>query len=863
MLVGACVLGGAGAQADAEIQRDSVEGLIAALSAESYAERELASGKLWMAGQDALSALEDAANTGDPEVVRRSRVLLMRIRACLTPDSPAAIVALVDRYRLSGRQEKIEILTKLNQAEAHLPLLSILSREVDEDVRLAGAQWTESAGRRAMRELMEKGDLHRARGIIDLMGEEPEFVRWMAGLLALEKKLGASIREMEAEQAPAERSLLLACYRRAGEVDKALALAKELERTEVVASLSVLAGDPGPYLDWLVENARENEEVVQALTICRERWYGRDAEALRMAGEMLKAVREDESTSDDYRVFRLLHLNGYFTLTLPVMKERNSGLWFGYCNSTKRFDRTLDRFAYPDDEAGRRRWRDARIEKVTRSWNFKSAEADDLFSLAIRLRSLGARNEAAGILGPLHEASYAAGPERWHEFLKRASLLLGYEFAVGKVDDSWGEEDYLAVIKVFFGVPEEKELLWSALGRSGQGTLKERFNDLALFQGYREAAQEEETAVWRRLLAHGLEEKDEELLALLLKRGEHRQSAVLVRDLMLASCAGERFEDLDREKQWQIVNQHVYLLDWERSMELLRTMDDPAGRSPGLVAGVLLQLGEDQEARDILRRAERQAIVAPGRLVGLAAGLERAGCVEEAARFRWRVAVESDPGNGPWDKIPAWILREAKLQSQWKMGVSACQVAVARQINASSWSGPNQGLRHWFRLSLYRALVMFEEGDDATARTLLEESFLALEGEGEVSNDMFSLLRKLGLIELHDRLFELSYGRLSRVIEKYPRERTVRNSIAWMAACAHRRLDEAELHARTAISLAPHSMYFETLGELRFGQGDRAGALEWSRRGIRTAKYPYADMPEVGGENRIRHQQLLTRELGP
>ena len=100
------------------------------------------------------------------------------------------------------------------------------------------------------------------------------------------------------------------------------------------------------------------------------------------------------------------------------------------------------------------------------------------------------------------------------------------------------------------------------------------------------------------------------------------------------------------------------------------------------------------------------------------------------------------------------------------------------------------------------------------------------------------------------------------MIEKYPREPKVHNSIAWMAACAQRRLDEAEQHSRTAISLSPQSMYFETLAEIRFVMGDRAGALKWSGHGIRTAKYPYSDMPEVGGENRIRHQQLLTRELG-
>ena len=157
LLVGAWILGGA-ARVEGEMENDPIERLIAALSAVSYAERELASGKLWLAGQDARLALEDAANSGDPEVVRRTRVLLMRVRAYVTPDSSEATVALVDRYRLSGRPEKIEILTKLHKAKAHLALLSILSHETDEDVRLAGAQWTESAGRGAMRELLKMGD---------------------------------------------------------------------------------------------------------------------------------------------------------------------------------------------------------------------------------------------------------------------------------------------------------------------------------------------------------------------------------------------------------------------------------------------------------------------------------------------------------------------------------------------------------------------------------------------------------------------------------------------------------------------------------------------------------------------------------
>lgn len=79
------------------------------------------------------------------------------------------------------------------------------------------------------------------------------------------------------------------------------------------------------------------------------------------------------------------------------------------------------------------------------------------------------------------------------------------------------------------------------------------------------------------------------------------------------------------------------------------------------------------------------------------------------------------------------------------------------------------------------------------------------------------------------------------VIEKYPKSHNSRNTAAWFASRARINLSQAEKYLTEAIHVSPEqAAYLDTMAELKFAQGDRKAALEWSERSVCFA--PFEDM---------------------
>src|SRR5262245_53656437 len=68
----------------------------------NFAARERAMKLLWNAGDAAEKHLREAANSSDPEVVRRTRVLLDRIAYRIEPDTPNDVIRLMERFRAAA-----------------------------------------------------------------------------------------------------------------------------------------------------------------------------------------------------------------------------------------------------------------------------------------------------------------------------------------------------------------------------------------------------------------------------------------------------------------------------------------------------------------------------------------------------------------------------------------------------------------------------------------------------------------------------------------------------------------------------------------------------------------------------------------
>jgi hypothetical protein len=78
-----------------------------------FATREKAQQTLWRAGAAAEPALRAALNNADPEIVRRARAVLDKFDWGIYPDTPPAVLALIERFRNGDEDSKRQVVGDL------------------------------------------------------------------------------------------------------------------------------------------------------------------------------------------------------------------------------------------------------------------------------------------------------------------------------------------------------------------------------------------------------------------------------------------------------------------------------------------------------------------------------------------------------------------------------------------------------------------------------------------------------------------------------------------------------------------------------------------------------------------------------
>src|SRR5262245_37174600 len=110
-----------------------IKAAIKQLGDERFAVREKATKFLWQAGPAAEDLLREALSNPDPEVVKRVRTLLDRILYRIEPDTPAEIVAMMQKYKVGTVDEQAAIIKDMLKLgnKSHVYLLRLLDA-VDE-----------------------------------------------------------------------------------------------------------------------------------------------------------------------------------------------------------------------------------------------------------------------------------------------------------------------------------------------------------------------------------------------------------------------------------------------------------------------------------------------------------------------------------------------------------------------------------------------------------------------------------------------------------------------------------------------------------------------------------------------------------
>src|SRR5688500_3528576 len=138
------------------------------LGADDFRVREKAGEVLWSLGDAAVPALKEAAAGDDPEVSRRARAVLDKFAYGIRPDTPRAVLDLLEQYRTGNERQKQAAAEALASLELPGPqvLLKLCLEERDEAMRLMTVHALARMARPVAAKMMAAGDVDTPRQLL-------------------------------------------------------------------------------------------------------------------------------------------------------------------------------------------------------------------------------------------------------------------------------------------------------------------------------------------------------------------------------------------------------------------------------------------------------------------------------------------------------------------------------------------------------------------------------------------------------------------------------------------------------------------------------------------------------------------------
>ena len=590
---------------------------------------------------------------------------------------------------------------------------------------------------------------------------------------------------------------------------------------------------------------REDESPVvraHAETVLK-RWQlnqeGADALMKEMANVAKRGGEEQREA-----ILSLL-LNGNLEAGLPLIFEANKDSAFSYYETVELPQEAVKVYGYVGSAEEKKGWLDERYKALRKDWPESEALRYEVLTIASFLYTRGERDEAKRIMLALSEIAWGAGKSNWLEFIGRLNDLggslyeLAFVIAAEKLTPDSKERDDLSVIRHLFGEGESAARLWGTLKSIEEGKAK-RVMILGALYGVVHMDVEEFDKASKALNENALAEGAVKgaLLADLLEAAESRDDAGVALALL------EKIVEIDKDEKWRKKLATLYgnVSDWEKALtsleEVLKVVDKKDTiymRYVALHAGTLIRADRVAEAKKQMQLVEHASLDEPLRLLRLAIDVERNGAVEEAGVYWRRLVMTNGPADWYWQSATSYFSKHARHQKQWRVAAAFAEVDALQYLKGrSTYINPVSFIRKRFIADLYRGLALFEEGNKEEALKLFRSSFEILNGDGILADDYFPLLREAGVIEEHDRNFEIVYQRLEESIKAYPKAHNTYNSAAWMASRACRKLEDAHGKIRSALAERPkQAAYLDTMAEVWFAKRNREKAVEWSRKAVR------------------------------
>ncbi len=830
---------------------DEIAAMITALGDESFTTRQQATTALWQLGAEVLPTLRKAATGPDPEASDRASELVLYITSGVLFDSPEEVKALVLKYSRGNLKTKVSILKKLKELGQWKQVLHLAQLEKDPTVREKLSETVKATASRAAQEAVVAGDLELAAEVLQLSGDDDQALVVRAWFYCSQGKFQEELKKAKTMQGEKGTLWRMALYRAHGDLDDSIREAKKANRSQLVAALQVLDGNPLPWLNFHTNQGQQDNILSHSSQIQIARLAGDKKKAVKLARDLAR-MAVDEDTAG--RVISCLAANGFQNEAIASLEKFQVDFAFEYHDGTEFPARALAQFGIPEDaKPPYTQW----VKKFTA----QIIESQDkilygrLLTLAGFLVRHGEGEHAMAVIEPMMTALKEDGSDEWFDLIaKMPAYQLGPQ-AIELIEQRGNDDGKadLAIVK-YLGTGKTSKNLWKTLQKKNEKDLAKSLREFAWLSGLIADPEHQTAALHQSLLKEAAtmpikdqKELQEALFNFAIRRHEVGTASRMVDDLVEAN------------NQWLTTK---LFLDatfqrWEKVEPLYAAHEET---NPGdyfnLVkwASVLRKLDHEEKSQDVMARALLLTIGNVSELNKIGLNLSNAGFVDDAISLWTKTAMMAQPGSTDYD-VSLVYLANAGLgpgqkdpdKKQWQKAASIAEIYASFPMRSSKG---NQGavmynllsqfrnsvmlvLNSRFRADFYQGMFLLKTGRRKEALALLDSCQKLNPGSGSLADDFFPRLRDAGVDQQYRQWFETNYLHVAAACKAYPKSHNSHNTAAWLASRALLRLDDAMRHAKTATTLRPHQgAYLDTMAEVWFAKGHRKKAIEWSEKAI-------------------------------
>ena len=807
---------------------DEIRQAVERLGHEKFSERERATKLLWAAGPAAEKALRAVADSTDPEVKRRARLLLDRIAFRIEPDAPPDVIAQMQRYRNGAPEEQADVLRQLlnGSSKSHQYAIRWLGAvEPTQQARIldqfAYDDW------KILVPLMADGHEEVVEKMLEAAaGAQIEsIVPHYGAFFALTNRLGERIAllrpAVEKTGNAYQARLLAALYRHAHEPDGLLWAAERSGQADLVRMVMMERGQWAELLTRYTPNIGDGLNRINGLglTAAYQRLAGKDAE---------------------------------FRDTLKKIEEYSNGLNANQKNQAAKAllinERTADAIALL-----------IRLNQAQQAAELLMAQGNVAEALAISEKAAKAETGPAYLarmfhIQLLHRLGEVKTARTWLDALAKD---LGD-------DTSMAWLDRFVDLELKLGLPEKAQR--RLLERVERNDTIFLGNCLASF--FPELGTHAET-IWRRLRQHAPNDSAADTFKKLQQIADRKfpsdELAKLFRtppdsSWLPANQLPRAFEDIAhvvrrferddlaaallKDPNWEKAPAGARLLladtlsaakKWQAAADAYRAAweHDRASPLPYFLHGwALTQLGKVDEGKAIMARSHRMILGGERVRRDFHDALNERGFSADAQQELPVRLCLSPPDRFEHGQALAQLVRQKQESGDFLAAAAIAERNLLRLLPSGQGFLSMAGYpRATSTIHALRAKGLLANGKTAEALREIERAEALHAAHLDLPILLVADLERAGEKEKAAQLFGRVYNVLNQICKDHPAGADARNQVAWLLARCRRQLDDALPHAQRAVELAPNvAPYWDTLAEVHFQRGEKEKAVEVMRK---------------------------------